>query len=225
VGYTQQADPVRNPGYSVNDLVGVAGLEAGLEEVLFGAAGTPQDEVDNRGNEVASHVVLHAQPGQDGGLTLDPQVQRVAEDVLASALELVNEDRARVGLPLEEQVHGALVALDPRTGEILAMASYPPSTRTCSPTAPPTRRRWRRSSTTAATCRSRTAPWRRTRRPRPSSSSPPRRCWSTATPAPTPPTPARRRSASAASPGRTGPTTTRATTTRATPSPTAATPT
>src|SRR5690606_8551460 len=55
----------------------------------------------------------------------DPQVQRVAEDVLASALELVNEDRVRVGLPLEEQVHGALVALDPRTGEILAMASYP----------------------------------------------------------------------------------------------------
>lgn len=125
VGYTQQADPVRNPGYSVNDLVGVAGLEAGLEEVLFGAAGTRQVEVDNRGNEVASHVVLNAQPGQDVVLTLDPQVQRVAEDVLASALELVNEDRARVGLPLEEQVHGALVALDPRTGEILAMASYP----------------------------------------------------------------------------------------------------
>src|SRR5690606_32840288 len=125
VGYTQQADPVRNPGYSVNDLVGVAGLEAGLEEVLFGAAGTRQVEVDNRGNEVASHVVLNAQPGQDVVLTLDPQVQRVAEDVLASALELVNEDRARVGLPLEEQVHDALVALDPRTGEILAMASYP----------------------------------------------------------------------------------------------------
>ncbi len=125
IGYTQQADPVRNPGYSVNDLVGIMGLEAGLEEVLFGAAGAREVEVDNRGNEVASHVVFNARPGQDVVLTLDPQLQRVAEDVLAGALAYVNEDRRRVGLPTEEIARGALVALDPRTGEILAMASYP----------------------------------------------------------------------------------------------------
>ena len=125
VGYTAQADPVRNPGYSNNDLVGVMGLEAGLEGLLFGAAGSREVEVDNRGTVVASKVVLNALPGDDVVLTLDPNIQRVAEDVLAKAVEYVNEDRARVGLPLEEVARGSLVALDPHTGEILAMASYP----------------------------------------------------------------------------------------------------
>jgi penicillin-binding protein 2 len=125
IGYTAQADPARNPGYSNNDLVGVMGLEAGLEELLFGAAGTREVEVDNRGTVIASKVLLNAQPGHDVTLTLDPQIQRVAEDVLANSLAYVNEDRKRVGLPVEEQVRGALVALDPRSGEILAMASYP----------------------------------------------------------------------------------------------------
>src|SRR5690554_836806 len=125
VGYTSQADPARNPGYTNNDLVGVMGLEAGLEEVLFGAAGSREVEVDNRGTVVASKVLFNARPGEDVILTLDPKIQRVAEDVLAGAIDYVNGDRARVGLPLEETARGALVALDPRTGEILAMASYP----------------------------------------------------------------------------------------------------
>jgi len=125
VGYTSQADPTRNPGYSANDLVGVMGIEAAYEQVLFGAVGQRKVEVDNRGAEVAAVVQWSATPGQDVVLTLDPQVQRLAEDVLADSLTYVNQDRARVGLPLESQVRGALVALDPRTGEILAMASHP----------------------------------------------------------------------------------------------------
>ncbi|HRN19050.1 MAG TPA: penicillin-binding transpeptidase domain-containing protein [Trueperaceae bacterium] len=125
IGYTSQADPGRNPGYSNNDLVGVMGLEAGLEPVLFGAPGTRQVEVDNRGAEVASKVVFTAQPGQDVTLTLDPKIQRLAEDVLAGALGYVNTDRARVKLPPEDVLRGAIIALDPRTGEILAMASAP----------------------------------------------------------------------------------------------------
>lgn len=125
IGYTAQADPAKNPGYSNNDLVGVMGLESGLEEVLFGAAGTRQVEVDNRGAEVASKVVLTAQPGEDVTLTLDPQVQRLAEDVLADALHYVNADRTRVKLPHETVLRGSIIALDPRTGEILAMASAP----------------------------------------------------------------------------------------------------
>ncbi len=125
IGYTSQADPARNPGYSNNDLVGVMGLEAGLEDVLFGAAGTRQVEVDNRGAELASQVVLSANPGLDVTLTLDPQVQRLAEDVLGGALQYVNTDRVRVKLPTETVLRGAIIALDPRTGEILAMASAP----------------------------------------------------------------------------------------------------
>lgn len=125
VGYTSQADPVRNPGYGVDDLAGVMGIEATWEEVLYGAPGAREVNVDHRGAPLSSTVTTPAVPGTDVVLTLDPLVQRMAEDVLAGALEYVNEDRARVGLPLEEVVHGAVIALDPRTGEVLAMASSP----------------------------------------------------------------------------------------------------
>src|SRR5690606_38397216 len=125
VGYTAQADPTRYPGHSINDLVGVAGIEAAYEAALFGNAGQRLVEVDNRGTEVAEHVMWTASPGLDVTLTIDPQLQRLAEDVLADSLKYVNEDRARVNLPLEDQVRGAIVAVDPRNGEVLAMASAP----------------------------------------------------------------------------------------------------
>lgn len=125
VGYTSQADPERNPGYGVDDLAGVSGIEATWEAVLYGAPGVRRVQVDHRGAPLRSEVVTPATPGQDVVLTIDPVVQRLAEDVLAGALAYVNADRDRVGLPREEVVHGAFVALDPRSGEILAMASTP----------------------------------------------------------------------------------------------------
>lgn len=125
VGYTSQADPDRNPGYGVDDLAGVSGIEATWEEVLYGAPGVRRVQVDHRGAPLRSEVVTPATPGQDVVLTIDPVVQRLAEDVLAGALAYVNADRDRVGLPREEVVHGAFVAVDPRSGEILAMASIP----------------------------------------------------------------------------------------------------
>jgi penicillin-binding protein 2 len=125
VGYTSQADPERNPGYGVDDLAGVAGVEATWESVLFGAPGVRKVWVDHRGAPLRSEVVEPATPGRDVVLTIDPVVQRLAEDVLAGALTYVNLDRDRNDLPREEVIHGAFVALDPRSGEILAMASSP----------------------------------------------------------------------------------------------------
>ena len=125
IGYTAQADPTRNIGYSTDDLVGVTGIEASYEAALFGSAGLRRVAVDNRGTEVASQSLWAATPGLDVVLTIDPQLQRHAEDVLVGALGYVNEDRVRVGLPEEDVVRGAIVAMDPRTGEVLAMASTP----------------------------------------------------------------------------------------------------
>jgi penicillin-binding protein 2 len=125
IGYTSQADPDRNPGYGVDDLAGVMGIEATWEEWLYGEAGMRLVEVDPRGVTLRATVVESASPGQDVVLTLDPAVQRLAEDVLVGALRYVNEDRQRMGRPLESVVHGAMVVFDPRNGEILAMASTP----------------------------------------------------------------------------------------------------
>ncbi len=125
VGYTATADPERFPGYANDELVGVMGLEAGFEEQLFGAPGKKLVEVDNRRVVLSERELIAARPGQDVVLTVDPQAQRVAEDVLRDAVRYINEEHARRGLPPEEVARGALIAIDPRNGEILAMASAP----------------------------------------------------------------------------------------------------
>lgn len=125
VGYTTLADPVRFPGYGNDELVGVMGIEASFERELYGAAGTKLVEVDNRRVVLRETELVPAQPGRDVVLTIDPEVQRLAEDTLLGAITHINAERVRNNLPLAETVRGALLAMDPRTGEILAMASTP----------------------------------------------------------------------------------------------------
>ncbi len=124
VGYTAEAKG-RFPGYALDDLVGVMGIEASFQDELFGEAGTTEVQVDNHGVVLESRITKPVRPGRDLVLTLDPKVQRMAEDALAGALSYVNAQREARGLPLETLVRGALVAVDPDTGEILAMASSP----------------------------------------------------------------------------------------------------
>jgi penicillin-binding protein 2 len=125
VGYTTLADPVRFPGYANDELVGVMGIEMGMERALFGAAGTELVEVNNRGVVLRKTELVPAQPGEDVVLTIDPELQRLAEDVLEDSLKYINGERTKNELPLVERARGALLAADPRTGEILAMASFP----------------------------------------------------------------------------------------------------
>jgi len=125
VGYTAEADPARFSGYRRGDLVGQMGLEQHLQEALFGTPGAALLEVDRRMDPLGRTVTVGARPGQDVVLTLDVRAQHAAEEVLRGALKYVNADRARQGLPEAGTVGGALIAMNPQTGEILAMASAP----------------------------------------------------------------------------------------------------
>ena len=63
--------------------------------------------------------------GRDLVLTIDSTLQQAAETALRDALPGINAGRAKYNDPPESVVRGALIALDPRTGEVLAMASSP----------------------------------------------------------------------------------------------------
>jgi penicillin-binding protein 2 len=95
-----------NINYKPLDLIGKAGIERQLETVLRGRDGGEQIEVDAKGQPVRTLGTVQPHPGRDVWLTLDLDLQRAAETALA-------------GRP------GAVVALDPWTGEILALASSP----------------------------------------------------------------------------------------------------
>ena len=92
--------------YEQGDVVGKQGIERQYNKHLMGVDGQRQVVVDNRGRERNVFGVKEAIPGKDLQLTIDLDVQAVAE--------LAMEGR-----------RGAVVALDPRTGEILAMVSRP----------------------------------------------------------------------------------------------------
>jgi penicillin-binding protein 2 len=126
VGYTALPNQEQlEEGYAPEELVGVAGLEAALEGHLKGIKGVVLAEVNARGQRVRFQELREPQPGSDVYLTIDLTLQRVAERALEEAVADINRIRQRNGLPLVRQAKGAIVALDPRNGEILAMATSP----------------------------------------------------------------------------------------------------
>ena len=96
----------RDLGYYPGDLVGQFGLEQAFETVLRGQPGFRQVEVDAVGRETQVIASTPATPGMDLVLTLDLQLQQLAERLLAGH-------------------RGSIVALDPRNGQILALVSQP----------------------------------------------------------------------------------------------------
>src|SRR5229473_6137998 len=92
--------------YAQGDIVGKAGIERQYNDVLVGVDGQRRVVVDSFGREREVLESTEATPGNSLQLTLDLDLQAVAE------------------LSLEGQ-RGAVVALDPRTGEVLAMVSRP----------------------------------------------------------------------------------------------------
>jgi penicillin-binding protein 2 len=92
--------------YSPGDVVGISGVEREYNSVLMGQNGSRQALVNSHGREVGRLGETAAIPGKQLKLTVDIDLQIAAEEAL-------------------EGKNGAIVAMDPRTGEILAMASGP----------------------------------------------------------------------------------------------------
>lgn len=106
-------------GYEPIDVVGKAGAERSFEKVLQGDHGERVLEVDAAGNPQRIVRELDPTPGRDVRLTIDVRIQRVAEKALRDAIDDAKADK------YYKAKAGAAVALDTRTGEVLAMASVP----------------------------------------------------------------------------------------------------
>jgi penicillin-binding protein 2 len=92
--------------YEPGDVVGKSGVEEAYDALLRGQDGSRDVLVDSHGREVGKLGTERSKPGQNLRLTIDMDIQRAAENALG--------DR-----------EGAIVAMDPHTGEILAMVSRP----------------------------------------------------------------------------------------------------
>jgi len=92
--------------YKPGDVVGISGVERQYNALLMGQNGSRQALVDSHGREVGHLGETEAVPGKPLQLTVDIDLQIAAEETLQGK-------------------NGAIVAMDPRTGEILAMVSGP----------------------------------------------------------------------------------------------------
>ena len=125
LGYVGEISPeqlkrLRKQGYEAGDRVGQAGVEAAYDQYLRGHAGEAQLRVDSLGRpKSAIDRKQNPEPGKAIRLTIDIGLQRAAERAIRYGIELARESGSWAA------DGGAIVALDPSTGEVLAMASSP----------------------------------------------------------------------------------------------------
>lgn len=119
---------LKERSYTINDQVGKAGVESSFDELLRGARGKKVFEVDIQGNplqELPGAVpVIH---GERLILSLSSELQQEAEELL-SEYEVLLDERDKAGTKPRSPPWlrgGAIVAMLPETGEIVALASYP----------------------------------------------------------------------------------------------------
>lgn len=110
----------KSEGYKNGDEVGKSGLEKVYDKMIRGENGGVQVEVDVTGTPVQMLGKKPAVAGNDLVLTIDAKIQKAAEKAMDDRLRYL---QMRLGNP--EAKAGAVVVMNPQTGEILAMVSRP----------------------------------------------------------------------------------------------------
>ena len=102
-------------GFIGRDQVGLEGIEAYFDQELGGVPGVVYFERDGMGNPIpfGRRIGDEPVPGGDVYLTIDRYIQALVEERLAAAIEE------------QEATGGSIIVMDPKTGEILALASSP----------------------------------------------------------------------------------------------------
>ncbi len=103
------------------DKIGYAGIEGAFQSLLAGRNGYKQVEEDVAGQPIREiGQVIQPTPGNSLRLTIDTRLQAAAETALRNRMDFLNTYAGEVRTPM-----GAVIVLNPQTGEILAMVSLP----------------------------------------------------------------------------------------------------
>ncbi len=110
----EQFDRYDAQGYGLTDIIGLAGLESEYETWLHGIKGLENIEVDVTGQKIRTvSQSIEARPGHNLRLSLDLGLQEATAEALQEAMDEVGSNQ------------GVAIAMNPQTGEILAMVSLP----------------------------------------------------------------------------------------------------
>ena len=123
--YQEEYEKLKDKNYGMNDIIGKEGLEKHLEFHLKGTDGKINRHRSTGSDSYAPDEIA-AIPGNDAILTIDYELQKATEEILKETIENIK----RKGLSSDDKAGadaggGAVVVIDVRNGEILAMTSYP----------------------------------------------------------------------------------------------------
>ncbi|AAK79218.1 MULTISPECIES: peptidoglycan D,D-transpeptidase FtsI family protein [Clostridium] len=127
---SKQSENYTEKGYDVNsDLIGASGIEAALEDRLRGTSGGRIVEVNKQGKITDELAKKDPYPGQNVKLTINKDVQYAAEQSLINTMASLRakgySDSNSGSSYLGNATRGAAVAIDVKTGGVLALASVP----------------------------------------------------------------------------------------------------
>jgi penicillin-binding protein 2 len=130
LGYVGEinADQLKDDRYKIyrpGSIIGRSGIEDAYEAQLHGREGLLKLEVDRNGKVRRRLGERNPQPGQDLVTTLDAKLQAVVEDSLVQGIQKAREVYDKASGKKYLASAGGAVVLDPRNGEILALASFP----------------------------------------------------------------------------------------------------
>ncbi len=124
VGRISEEEYAARDGYEPDSDIGKSGIEKSFEEQLRGVRGVRTIEIDSQNRPVRTTEYFPPQQGYDIQLTIDIDVQMAAEKALAEQLESLRGRFQRDGALMKAPA-GSVVVMDPRNGDVIAMASYP----------------------------------------------------------------------------------------------------
>ena len=108
--------------YDMNDVVGTSGVEYVLEKFLRGTDGTKQIDMSVDGTVTDEYITKEAVAGNNVVLTIDAKLQQVVQDALKTNIEKIRNG----GFSQQsDTAGGACIVMNVKTGEVLALASYP----------------------------------------------------------------------------------------------------
>lgn len=113
IGRINKDEYSNNKGYVINDYIGRTGLEKYYESYLRGEPGKSKSIRSAVGIQSSSQIVVPPESGNNLVLNIDANLQKLLYDSLGENLKKMGAQK------------GAAVAMDPRTGAILGLASYP----------------------------------------------------------------------------------------------------
>lgn len=120
IGKIQESELERklDEGYESNDYLGRTGVEYTLEKYLRGKNGVKQLDMSVDGTIEDEYIETEAVAGDDVTLTIDSELQGKTEEIISDAVASLRKTK-------KKSTFGAAVVMNVKSGEVLAMASYP----------------------------------------------------------------------------------------------------